>query len=64
MNDGIIITKNSKVSFKTNSMIKAALLKEAKKEGLTLSSFIDRLMIEELKRRQVTLVATFITKLV
>ena len=58
------VIKNSKISIRTKPMIKAALREQAEKEGLPLSRFIENLMIQELQRRDIQLVATLIIKII
>jgi hypothetical protein len=63
MSKGVIITKDSKFTFRINSSVREALTQEAEKEGMSLASFVNRLLLEELKRRDIPVVVTIIKKI-
>lgn len=54
--NGVHILKNDAIGIRINGLVKDALVKVAKEENTTLSALIEKLAIEELRRRKVKLV--------
>lgn len=58
MKGGITITKNDNIGVKVNGQVKEAVRKIAEEENTSLSSFVEQLVVQELRRRSVSIPVT------